>query len=32
MRDILTLYLHELRMAFRERSIVVGSILMPLVL
>jgi sodium transport system permease protein len=32
MRDILTLYRHELRMAFRERSIVVGSILMPLVL
>ena len=32
MRDILTLYRHELRMAFRERSIVVGSVLMPLVL
>jgi sodium transport system permease protein len=32
MRDILTLYRHELRMAFRERSIVVGSILMPLAL
>jgi sodium transport system permease protein len=32
MRDIFTLYRHELRMAFRERSIVVGSILMPLVL
>ena len=32
MRDILTLYRHELRMAFRERSIVIGSVLMPLVL
>ncbi|HEY3383944.1 MAG TPA: ABC transporter permease [Vicinamibacterales bacterium] len=32
MQDVLTLYRHELRMAFRERSIVVGSVLMPLVL